>query len=354
MNLTELRKTMEPEDIKRILYEYGVSPALETESYLVYPTVCHNIEGGSHKLYYYFDSKMFVCYTECNDSFNIFELIQKIEKLHGYTLNIFEVAEKMGYGTSPQRLRTEEEIREEKELLFLKQLSSKTEAPLLKYDSLDESVLSNFSTDKKYLSLWLNEGINEETLNRFKIGYSVKDEAISIPHRDAEGNLIGVRGRFVGPNPLNKYMPLTLSGKLLNHATRGNLYGLYENKENIERLRRVVIFEGEKSVLKMNSIYGSDGNTAVATSGNKVTNEQIRLFTELNVEEVVLAFDKDFKTELEREEILKRYESIAKRLSIYFNTSIIVDWINATDYKDSPIDKGKEVFEELFAARYFI
>lgn len=354
MNLMELKSILEPEDIKRILYEYGVSPVQETENYLIYPTVCHNLEGGSAKLYYYFDSKLFVCYTECNDSFNVFELIQKIEALHGYKLNIFEIAEKIGYGTSPQRQKTEEEIQNEKELLFLRQLAIKTEAPLIQYTSLEEEMLQNFSYDEKYLGLWLKEGIDLPTLKEFSIGYSVKDNAISIPHRDIDGNLIGIRGRFLGEDALNKYMPLTLSGQLLNHATRGNLYGLYENKDNINKLRRVIIFEGEKSVLKMNSFFGRENNTAVATCGNRITNEQIRLFAELQVEEVILAFDKDYITDLEQQQLLKKYDEIAKRLAVYFNTSVIIDWTDMTDYKDSPIDNGREIFEELYEARYYV
>lgn len=354
MNLIELKNMLTPEDIQRILAEYGVSPVQETEQYLIYPTVCHNLEGGSPKLYYYFDSKMFVCYTGCQDSFNIFQLVQKMEGLRGYKFNIFEIAEKIGYGTTPQRLKTEEEIQEEKELLFLKQLATKTEAPLMGYPALDESILQNFSYDPKYLSLWLDEGINEETLNEFQIGYSVKDDAISIPHRDMNGQLIGIRGRFLSKDALNKYMPLNISGQFLNHATRGNLYGLYENKENIDKLKRVIIFEGEKSVLKMNSFFGREHNTAVATSGNRITNEQIRLFAELQIEEVILAFDKDYKTELERQELLKRYDKIAERLSIYFNTSVIIDWIDLTEFKDSPIDRGRDIFEELFESRYYV
>lgn len=354
MNLVELKNILEPDDIKRILFEYGISPVQESESFLLYPTFCHNLEGGSHKLYYYFDSKMFVCYTECNDSFNIFQLVQKIEKLHGYNFNIFEIADKIGYGTSPQRRKTEEDIKEEKELLFLKQLAIRTEAPIVSYEKIDEEILTNFSYDKKYLKLWIEEGINKDTLDEFQIGYSVKDDAISIPHRDMNGNLIGVRGRFLSQDALNKYMPLSLSGRLLNHATRGNLYGLYENKENIQRLKRIIIFEGEKSVLKFNSFFGRDGNTAVATCGNRITNEQIRLFNEMQVEEVILAFDKDYTTEIERQELLKKYDNIANRLSIYFNTSVMIDWTDLTGYKDSPIDQGKEVFEELFDARYYV
>ena len=120
MNLIELKNMLTPEDIQRILAEYGVSPVQETEQYLIYPTVCHNLEGGSPKMYYYFDSRMFVCYTECQDSFNIFQLVQKMEGLRGYKFNIFEIAEKVGYGTTPQRLKNGRRDTRRKGIIILK------------------------------------------------------------------------------------------------------------------------------------------------------------------------------------------------------------------------------------------
>ena len=42
------------------------------------------------KLYYYFDRKIFVCYTECNDVFNIFTLIEKVKLLNGEEYNYYK------------------------------------------------------------------------------------------------------------------------------------------------------------------------------------------------------------------------------------------------------------------------
>lgn len=354
MNLMELKDALEPEDIKRVLLEYGISPIQQTEEFLVYPTVCHNLSAGSPKLYYYYNTRLFVCYTECNDSFNIFQLIQKMEKLQGYDKTIFEIAENIGFGNAEDRSRTEEEIREEQNLTFLTSLSRRTEAPLVSYESVDESILENFLYDNKYTGVWLEEGMTEEALRVFEIGFSIKDEAISIPHRDKNGKLIGVRGRFLSPNAPNKYMPLSLSGKLLTHAIRGNLYGLHLNKANIERLGKVIIFESEKSVILFGSLFGQDNNIAVATCGNRITNEQIRLLTDLNIEEVVLAFDQDFTDEASFQSLIERYDKIGKRLAIYFNTSVLIDWEGDVDYKDSPLDKGDDIFNKIYSMRYYI
>ena len=40
-------------------------------------------------------------------------------------------------------------------------------------------------------------------------------------------------------------------------------------------------------------------------------------------------------------------QKICKLLNNYFIVNIVIDWDNKLDLKDAPVDKGKEVFEEL-------
>ena len=63
----ELREQLTEEDIIRILSEYGYEPVYNKESskFIVFPTCCHNLEGGSPKLYYYKNTHLFTCFTEC-------------------------------------------------------------------------------------------------------------------------------------------------------------------------------------------------------------------------------------------------------------------------------------------------
>ena len=46
--------------------------------YIVARTVCH--DGDKHALYYYDNTQLFNCYTECG-SFDVIELIQKVKGL---------------------------------------------------------------------------------------------------------------------------------------------------------------------------------------------------------------------------------------------------------------------------------
>ena len=63
-----------------------------------------------------------------------------------------------------------------------------------------------------------------------------------------------------------KYMPVYYHGKSLRYPIRENLYGLYENKENICSSRKIILFEAEKSVMMLDSFYNGQGN-GVALSG---------------------------------------------------------------------------------------
>ena len=138
------------------------------------------------------------------------------------------------------------------------------------------------------------------------------------------------------------------------HSLKNNLYGLYENYDVIKKKQTVFIYESEKSVLLMDSYFGKENNNSVATCGNKISKEQIELLRELGVHEVILCYDKDYRTYEEMLVVQEKYIKIGETLSNYFRTSIIMDYGILLEYKDSPIDEGKEVFKELYKYRYYI
>ena len=73
MDAQSLKEQLSPNDIITLLNELGAEP-YEQNGQIIARTVCHH--GDSHKRYYYSDTQMFHCYTNCG-SFDIFELIQK-------------------------------------------------------------------------------------------------------------------------------------------------------------------------------------------------------------------------------------------------------------------------------------
>ena len=99
MDIQEVKKQLNTKDTIAILHSLGVDVLRANGDALVFPTVCHNSieDGGSDKLYYYNNSKLFNCYTECEGSFDLIELIQKIY-LHSYSqeISIFEAINYIG------------------------------------------------------------------------------------------------------------------------------------------------------------------------------------------------------------------------------------------------------------------
>lgn len=350
-NLSEIREQMTPEEVKKILAEYDVYPFFENKTSIIFPTCCHNLDGGSPKLYYYLNTHLFRCYTHCDESFDIFQLIIKMEGLRGNECSLKEAIIKCGYDNIEIDETRKEDIQSLNYLKRIKLINLPKVEPLT---IIDKTALDQYSNNLEYLEPWIREGMTTEALRRFEIKYDTRDVAIVIPHRDKDGNLVGIRGRFMEENAPNKYMPLSYRGRYLAHSLKNNLYGLYQNKDVIKEKQSVFIFESEKSVILMDSYFGKENNNSVATCGNKISKEQILLLKELGVHEVILCYDKDYQTYEEMIKIQERYTKIAEQLSNYFRTSIIMDYGTTLDYKDSPIDQGKEIFKELYRYRYYI
>ena len=94
IDFRDLKERISDEKLIDILSKYDVKPVVNADKYIIFPTCCHNLTGGSPKLYYYKNSKLFKCYTQCGDSFDIFELIIRMEKLRGKDITIYDAIKK--------------------------------------------------------------------------------------------------------------------------------------------------------------------------------------------------------------------------------------------------------------------
>lgn len=210
-----------------------------------------------------------------------------------------------------------------------------------------------------YQNNWIDEGINGEVAELYEVGFSPLNNSITIPHRDEEGRLIGVRQRNLSKIDLEqgrKYIPMFVNGRLLNHQTSHNLYGLHISKNNIKKYKRIYLFEGEKSVMK-SQLYYPDDNFSVAVSGSNISQWQTEKILEMGVRHVIIAFDK-FREQRKNEsdrvynkhvlQYQKRLLRLAHRFTPYCRTYIIWDFDgDKLEHDDSPIDRGKEIFEYL-------
>ena len=71
-----VKEVLELEDIYNLLEYLDAEPQLYG-NYIVARTICHN--GDTHKLYYYENTALFKCYTGSCGSFDVFELIHKVQ-----------------------------------------------------------------------------------------------------------------------------------------------------------------------------------------------------------------------------------------------------------------------------------
>ena len=202
---------------------------------------------------------------------------------------------------------------------------------------LNESLLDDY-IPMLYIG-WFREGIMSWSAKKFNIAYSYKNKRIIIPHRSwNNGRLVGVNARTTVVNAdelgIKKYWLTPSYKKSLN------VYGLWENKLSIEKHKRVIIFESEKSVLKRDSLCDSN---CVAISGKNISSEQVAIILSLKVDEIIIALDKDVSVEEIRYMCAKFYR--------HRKVSYIYDKWNILNKKDSPADTTNKNYQFLFDNR---
>lgn len=345
MNLKEIRNSLTNEQIIEILRECGCEDYRDTAEALIFQTVCHNVnpEEGSYKLYYYKSSKTFHCYTQCGCSFDIFELLRRRYEIQGIEYNFFkDIVLKVA---GDVKLDFDSELYEVYESEYKKYESQHIEVNL---DIIDPKILNIYS--EFYTPEWIADGISPEAMRTFNIFYSISQNKIIIPHYDKSGNLIGIRGRALNPEDLalGKYMPVSIGNKIYRHPLGYNLYGLNLNKENIKKRRMAFIFESEKAVLQYETMFGRENNIAVAVCGSSVTSYQFKLLRELGIERLIIAFDKEGSTWKEKEKYHEKLKKLCKKNANYCLMGYMYDKPNLLDLKDSPTDKGKDIFKRIY------
>ena len=193
-------------------------------------------------------------------------------------------------------------------------------------------------------------------MDKFKVCFCISQNKIVIPHFDIRGRLIGIRARTLDEEEISlfgKYRPIQIGDVLYSHPLQFNLYGIYEHQEGIRLRRSAIIVEGEKSVLLDEGYYGQYSN-AVACCGSTFNKYHVSMLTNiLGANEIIVALDKEYTDW--RSEKAKKYrdkiEAMCKRYKNEATFSYIWDYDNVLKEKDSPFDRGKEVFEYLYKNR---
>ena len=329
-----------------LMRRLGADRYRDEGNHIIFPTICHNIDASeaSMKLYFYKNSKLFQCYTECG-SMSIFKFLKHyydtrdieydwVNDIYNVIIDCSNFNPQMGF-TAPKYISLREKYRQERKEIKLPEYNA---------GALDTFI-------KRYPPEWLNDGISREAMDKFNIRYSISQNKIIIPHRDIDGRLIGIRGRALNEwevENVGKYMPIKLEQTWYKHPLSMNLYGIYENKETIKKSKIVYVFESEKSVLQFESF--NMPHCAVAVCGSQFNKYQLNILLKYCAPtEIVICFDRE-EEEGETKYFDKLY-ALCQKYNQYCNFSFIYDRLGLLEMKDSPSDKGEEVFKQLLAKR---
>lgn len=333
------------EKVKDILTKLDI-PFVDKGSYLQMPTYCHNHkdEEASHKLYYYKNNKIFMCYTNCQ-TMSIFKFLRNYYEAQGIEYNWYnDVYKVIVDNDKPEGI----EVPQYRSVRNSYERRKEVQLP-----DYNPGVLGCFV--KRYPPEWLAEGITESTMDKYNILYSISQNKIIIPHYSAEtGQLVGIRGRALNPvevETFGKYMPVQVQGVWYTHQLSMNLYGLWENKENIKKSGVCFLAEGEKSVLQAESF--STPNCTVAVCGSQFNKYQLNLLMKLCApREIVICFDNE---ELPKsQDYFDKLWKIGDKYKQYCQFSFIYDREGLTRLKDSPFDHGEEIFRKLLERRVVV
>lgn len=318
---------------------------------------CHG--GDSRKLYYYheptakYSGKNFHCYT-CGDSYNLIEFVLRVKRRKSGNPTYYQalqfIASIVGKGDVSQfAINKEDKIHDWNWLNRLKSVRRTKEGiPILA--PIDETILEMFAYYPH--EMFLNDNISRETMELYEIGYWSKTNQIVLPHRGFNGDLWGIRGRYIDDEmvrDVGKYVPLYIENRFLAHDLGQNLYGIHLNQQKIQTCKKVMLVEGEKGVMQNHTYFGED-NFALAVCGNNISSTQVRMLLQyLKVNEVIIAFDRMYEDADSYDATIYYNRLVMKAADLipYCKVSLLLDKKDRIPFKASPTDMGKEVLLEL-------
>lgn len=196
--------------------------------------------------------------------------------------------------------------------------------------------MNRYEKNEDKLSIWREEGITPESMERFSVRYDPFSDRIVYPIRNMQGDIINVCGRTLDPDyKEHKQRKYTYFKPL---GTLDTIYGFAENREEILKKREIILFEGAKSVMIADG-WGIKNTGAVLTS--HINDAQFKLLIRLGVT-VVFALDA---------EIDIRDDANIKKLLPYTKVEWVRNRRDLLEDKDAPVDKGFEVFQTLYEER---
>ena len=201
---------------------------------------------------------------------------------------------------------------------------------------LPDDYMSRYEKRDDKLDVWRREGISDAALDKFQVFYDGFSDRLVYPIRNLDGKIVNIGGRTLDPDwkekKLRKYTYFYPFGQM------NLIYGLSENLDDIKKKNEIIIFEGAKSVM-VAAGWGITNCAALLTS--HVSTLQLKILAKLGVR-TVFALDKEID--------VRKDKNIIK-LNQYTHVEYLLDANNLLSEKDSPVDKGENVFRQLYQER---
>lgn len=350
----EVKNLLQIEDVYNLLDFFNAEPKM-FDNHITSIAICH---GGDtpDKLWYYNEQRLFHCYTGSCGTFDIFELVQKVEGIEDLNQAIFFVVNFFNLQSEIDNLDYEDTTEDWK---IFKKYNKINETTINK----DKIILPEIPDLIKYypsvrFPAWEKEYISKELMDYMGIKYDPVNGAMLIPHRDIDNRLIGIRQRTLiqEQEEFGKYRPAKINGKLLNHPLSANLYGLNIAKDNIKCAETAIVLESEKAAIQAMGYLGIEGTIAVGMCGSNLSKYQFQLLLDNGAKEVCIGLDKDFHEpgDEDFDKVVKKLESLYQKYSTYVNISFLFDKENLLGYHNSPTDCGKDAFFYLWRNRVIL
>lgn len=176
---------------------------------------------------------------------------------------------------------------------------------------------------------WKEEGIHLDVLSKYNVRYNKEKTKIFFPIWDIQNRIVTIKFRDLFNKPKYRYV-----NKI---GYKDFLYNMNFAKQAIIDSSECIVFEGEKSVMKMES-WGIHNSVA---AGNHFLKGEIEELIKLPFDNVVFAYDQDVSVEdiVRQSNVLRHYKNV-----YYVPTYKLPQ-------KMAPCDEGFDCWKKLYESR---
>ena len=358
IDVKKLKKSLSLAHHKQIMQALGIPSYSENSTQIVYYTGDKNVDPykGSPKLYFYKDTSIYVGMT-AGRSYDIISLVQTRLALLKQSCSFLDACQ---FILDTTNINPDSISHVKKEGHVYDWSNLERFIRVRKYgNQLSEYNRNIIDTlPPLYPQAWIDEGISEETMDKYQIRYYERCNQTVIPCFDDEARLVGVRVRNWDKDRVEqaKYMPLvTLDGQCYKFNTNQVFYGINYNKPEIERTGKVIIVESEKAVMKLDTYMGRH-NIALGMYGSNLGIQRRNQLLKMGVNTVSYVVDNDFIGQDDEffEQWREKIRHFIKLWDGFCRVEIVWDNLGLLGPKENATDRTKEIWEQLWENREII